>query len=158
MDGGLKEVNQVFFFSLSFLLVMRLHCAKGSPWYPLSQTQIGIWFRTLHVAWMPHSPGQGSRHFWLLHASSVGQSLLKTHSGWQFGGLPIILGWQEQLQRSPCLLGGLEYGPQGLGLQGSSSTTGSIARTCIVLKSTSNIDIVYLRRGFCLHAVKGSPM
>ena len=69
-----------------------------------------------------------------------------------------MLSWQEQSQRSPCLLGGLEYGPQGLGLQGSSSTTGSIAKTCIVLKSTSNIDIVYLRRGFCLHAVKGSPM
>ena len=59
--------------------------------------------------------------------------MLKTHSGRQFGGLPIILGWQEQSQRSPCLLGGLEYGPQGLGLQGSSSTIGSTAKTCIML-------------------------
>ena len=46
-----------------------------------------------------------------------------------------MLGWQEQSQRSPCLLGGLEYGPQGLGLQGSCSTTGSTARTCIMLIS-----------------------
>ena len=115
------------------LLVIRLHCVNGSPRNPLSQMQIGMWFRTLQVAWMPHSPGQGSRHFWFLQASAVGQSLLKTHSGWQFGGLPIISGWQEQSQRSPCLLGGLEYGPHGLGLQGSCSTTGSTARTCIML-------------------------
>ena len=57
----------------------------------------------------------------------MGQSELRMHSGRQFGGEPIMPGKQEQSQRSPTFLGGLEYGPQGLGLQGSSATTGSIA-------------------------------
>ena len=35
--------------------------------------------------------------------------------------------WHEQSHRSPLLRGGLEYGPHGFGLQGSSSTTGSMA-------------------------------
>ena len=35
--------------------------------------------------------------------------------------------WHEQSHRLPLLRGGLEYGPQGFGLQGSSSTTGSMA-------------------------------
>ena len=122
------------------LLVTRLHCVNGSPWYPLSQTHMGMWLRTRHVAWMPQRPGHGSTHLWFLQANSVGQSLLNIHSGWQFGGLPIMFGWQEQSQRSPCLLGGLEYGPQGLGLQGSSSTIGSTAKTCIMLTWKKNKD------------------
>jgi hypothetical protein len=52
-----------------------------------------------------------------------------------------MFGWQEQSQRSPCLLGGFEYGPQGLGLQGSSSTTGSTAKTCIMLKHILKIHV-----------------
>ena len=54
--------------------------------------QIGIWFLTMHMALMPHNPGQGSWHFLLLHAMSVGQLALITHSGLQFGGEPIIPG------------------------------------------------------------------
>ena len=109
---------------------MRLQRVKGSPWYSLLQTQIGMWFRTWHEALMPHRPGQGSTHFWFLQASSEGQSLLKIHSGLQFGGEPIIPDWQVQSHRSPFLLGGLAYGPQGSGLQGSSSTTGAMAEIC----------------------------
>ena len=70
-----------------------------------------------------------------------------------------MFGWQEQSQRSPCLLGGLEYGPQGLGLQGSSSTIGATARTCIMLiieRQTNTMS--HLRNGFNLQEVKGSPM
>ena len=92
-----------------------------------------MWFRTRHEALMPQSPGHGSTHFWFLQASSVGQSSLKIHSGRQFGGEPVIPDWHEQSHRSPFLLGGLAYGPQGLGLHGSSSTTGAIAETCNVL-------------------------
>ena len=48
----------------------------------------------------------------------------------QFGGDPNILGKHEQSQRVPRFRGVLEYGPQGLGSHGSSTTTGSIAETC----------------------------
>ena len=62
-----------------------------------------------------------------------------------------MLGWQEQSQRSPCLLGGLEYGPQGLGLQGSSSTTGSTAKTCIMLKLIQKIHVfTYAEVSVCM--------
>ena len=86
-----------------------------------------MWFLTSQWAFLPHKPGQGSIHFWFLHALSVGQSELRMHSGRQFGGEPIIPGKQEQSQRSPTFLGGLEYGPQGFGSQGSSAITGSMA-------------------------------
>ncbi len=77
---------------------------------------------------MPHRPGQGSWHFWLVQALSGAQSEFMTHSGRQLGGLPIIPGRQEQSQRSPTTRGGLLLGPQGSGLQGSSATTGSMAK------------------------------
>ena len=76
---------------------------------------------------MPHNPGQGSWHFLLLHAMSVGQSALITHSGLQFGGEPIIPGRHVHWHLSPMFLGGLVFGPQGFGLQGSSSMMGSMA-------------------------------
>ena len=63
-----------------------------------------------------------------MHALSDEQSELTTHSGLQFGGVPIISGRQEQWHLSPICLGGLLFGPQGLGWQGSSSTTGAIAK------------------------------
>jgi hypothetical protein len=50
------------------------------------------------------------------------------HSGLQLGGEPVIPGRQVQSQRSPFRLGGFVYGPQGFGLHGSSSITGSIAK------------------------------
>jgi len=49
--------------------------------------------------------------------------------GLQFGGDPIIWGWQVHWQVSPLDLGGLLFGPQGLGLHGSSTTTGAKAKT-----------------------------
>ena len=69
-----------------------------------------------------------------------------------------MLGWQEQSQRSPCLLGGLEYGPQGLGLQGSSSTIGSTAKTCIMLTWKKNKDYyMSLTQGLQFAGGEGVP-
>ena len=49
-------------------------------------------------------------------------------------------GRQEQSQRSPFRRGGLALDPQGLGLQGSSSTTGSITENSLtILYSTMQI-------------------
>ena len=62
--------------------------------YPGMQMQIGTWFLTSHFALTPHNPGQGSWHFLLMHALSIGQSAFTTHSGLQFGGEPIIPGRQ----------------------------------------------------------------
>ena len=62
-----------------------------------------------------------------MHALSIGQSAFIVHSGLQFGGEPIIPGRQVHWHLSPIFLGGLVLGPQGLGSQGSSSITGSIA-------------------------------
>ena len=106
--------------------------------------------------------------------------MLNIHSGLQFGGEPIIPDWQVQSHRSPFLLGGLAYGPQGSGLQGSSSTTGAMAEicknarnknVCVLLFDICCKDILHanayqiqdaihyedLRSGLLLHAVKGSP-
>ena len=69
-----------------------------------------------------------------------------------------MFGWQEQSQRSPCLLGGLEYGPHGLGLQGSSSTIGSTAKTCIMLIWKKNkYYYMSLTQGFQFAGGEGVP-
>ena len=60
------------------------------------------------------------------------QSAFKTHSGLQFGGLPIILGRHEHEQVSPITFGMFEFGPQGLGSQGSSAMIGSVAKKCLL--------------------------
>lgn len=53
-----------------FLLGSAKHCKKGSPVYPGEQLQIGLWFNTWQRAFVPHVPGQGSLHFWLIQALS----------------------------------------------------------------------------------------
>ena len=40
-----------------------------------------MWFLTVHSAFIPHVPGQGSIHLFLWHALSEGQSEFTTHSG-----------------------------------------------------------------------------
>ena len=75
-----------------------------------------------------------------MHALSDEQSELTTHSGLQFGGVPIISGRQEQWHLSPICLGGLLLGPQGLGSQGSSSTTGAIAKHAKII---SDIQVTF---------------
>lgn len=61
---------------------------KGSPLNSLGQLHIGLWLTTWQCASRPQVPGQGFIHFWFTHASFNGHSLLVTHSGLQFGGVP----------------------------------------------------------------------
>lgn len=53
------------------------------PEKPGKQLHIGIWLITLHSAFWPHVPGQGSTHLFRIQALSLGQSEFKTHSGLQ---------------------------------------------------------------------------
>ena len=93
--------------------------------YPTGHWQMGLWLTTWHLALEPHTPGQGSTHFWLMQAVVKLHSELMIHSGLQFGGLPEKLGWQEQTQAPFISLFWL-LGPQGSGSQGFSGTTGSV--------------------------------
>lgn len=72
---------------------------------------------TVHRAWRPQVPGQGSWHFWFKHANVKGQSELITHSGLQDGGAPIKLGTHEHIAW-PFISWHREFGPHGDGLQG----------------------------------------
>ena len=119
-----KRINDISLYCNDrYLLVILIHWENGSPLKPLLQTQIGIWFLTLQYALTPHRPGQGSWHFLLMQALSDGHSTLITHSGLQFGGEPIICGWQEHWHLYPLVNGGLLLGPQGFGSHGSTSAT-----------------------------------
>ena len=91
---------------------------------------------------MPQRPGQGSWHFLLMQALSVGQSAFTTHSGRQLGGDPIISGRQEHWHLSPIRRGGLLFGPQGFGSHGSSATTGSIAVEGVVRPNHANMLLI----------------
>lgn len=72
---------------------------------------------TLQIVLRPQLPGQGSRHFWLVHASFLGQSELITHSGLQVGGAPTNPLMQLH---TACMLFCLHwlFGPHGDGLHG----------------------------------------
>ena len=56
-------------------------------------------------------------------------------------------------------LGGLELGPQGSGSHGS-DIVGSMAKKYFIISNMQNAIMLffYLRFGFNLHAVKGSPI
>lgn len=66
-----------------------VHSVNASPVKLVAQVHIGIWFCTLHSALNPQEPGQGSLHFSVIHATFEGQSVFTTHSGRQFGGVPM---------------------------------------------------------------------
>jgi hypothetical protein len=68
---------------LPYLRGTDLHCTNGLPDVPCGQLHIGMWFTTSHVAPWPHVPGQGSAHLFRIHALSLEQSVLSTHSGRQ---------------------------------------------------------------------------
>lgn len=59
----------------------------------------------------------GFLHFWFMQASELEHSLLLTHSGRQFGGVPMNSGKQEQEGISPFTTH-WELGPHGEGMQG----------------------------------------
>lgn len=100
---------------------------KGSPVKPDWQLQIGLWFITSQRALVPQVPGHGSLHFWLTQALFCAHSELTTHSGLQFGGLPMYVGWHEHTAWPLTSLHWL-FGPQGDGLHGffGSTTTAVI--------------------------------
>ena len=79
-------------------------------------------------------------HFLEMQARLGLQSAFKTHSGLQLGGLPIMLGRHEHWQLSPRTLGILEFGPQGLGSQGSSAIIGSVAKSICDIKFLLKIN------------------
>lgn len=60
-----------------------LQKVKASPFIPGGHEHAGIWFITLHKAFWPHVPGQGSTHLFRIHAFVGEHSVLKTHSGRQ---------------------------------------------------------------------------
>lgn len=81
----------------------------------------------MHLAPIPHEPGHGSLHFWLMQAILLEQSEFITHSGLQFGGFPIKVGKQAQDGLPPISLHS-ELGPHGVGTQGFCSVmTGETA-------------------------------
>jgi hypothetical protein len=97
---------------------LREHLVKGSPLYPSWHVHTGIWLNVWHWAAAPQDPGHGSRHFSLMHAWLLGQSELITHSGLQFGGIPMNVGRHEQAG-DPSLFWHRELKPHGDGTQGS---------------------------------------
>lgn len=69
------------------------------------------------MAKLPHVPGHGLTHFWLLQLLSEAHSELTTHSGLQFGGFPKNVSKHEQEARFPLTLQ-IELGPHGFGVHG----------------------------------------
>jgi hypothetical protein len=72
---------------------------------------MGLWPTTRHWVLAPQTPGQGSLHFWLMHAKLDGQSLLRTHSGRQLGTTPIIPSWHPHWAWL-LITWHLEFGPK----------------------------------------------
>jgi len=73
---------------LEIFLRIGLQVENGFPVSPVGQLQIGLWLYTRQIAPTPHTPRQGSWHFWFEHASFKLQSELIVHSGLQDGGTP----------------------------------------------------------------------
>lgn len=99
------------------------HLRNGSPVYPELQLQTGLWFMTLHCAFSPQLPGQGSTHFLFIHDFDKSHSELTIHSGRQPGGEPIIPCWHEQMA-TLLFSRQMLLGPHGEGLQGFSGCFG----------------------------------
>lgn len=95
---------------------------KAFPTNSGKHEQIGMWFVTIHCAFNPQVPTQGSKHLLRMQALSRGQSLFSTHSGLQPRyGSPWYSGKQEHTPLSHIV-----FGPQGEGLQGSTVSTGAV--------------------------------
>lgn len=96
---------------------------------------------TTHLAWMPHVPGQGSLHFWLIQASFGRQSELRVHSGRHRGGDPRNSGAHVH---TACSFNSrhMLFGPQGFGLHGL--VTGETIRERYIVACISSFDINYL--------------
>lgn len=122
----LKKSFQIIIYRSSIIvdiliLLIIWHLVNGSPVYCGGQLHIGLWLTTWQMAPMPHVPGQGSTHFWLMQAWFRGHSELTTHSGLHVGGLPINPGTHEHTA-CPFISRHWLLGPQGDGLHGWIST------------------------------------
>ena len=58
-----------------------VHCLNGSPVKPSMHEQIGRWFVTVHIAFLPQCPGHGSLHSRFIHEKPALQSVSNTHEG-----------------------------------------------------------------------------
>lgn len=96
---------------------------NGSPVYCRLHEHEGVWLITVHCVLKPQDPGQGSTHFWFMHARLAEHSELIVHSGRQFGGDPMYVCKQEQAGLSPITLHS-EWWPHGDGRHGLIGTFG----------------------------------
>lgn len=110
---------------------------------------INLRFKINLLASKPHEPGHGSRHFCWMQASWLGQSELRTHSGRQFGGVPIKFSKHEHAGL-PEINWHLEFGPQGDGTHDGGRSVGSISWT-IAKKKTHEKDLFIIVSNSFLH-------
>ena len=115
-----KVISHKFQYNKWTLPWYGLHSTNALPVVPAGHVQIAAWFETVHSAPIPQVPIQGSTHFCLTQALSLGQSEFKTHSGrhpWY--GSPWYSGMQVQIPSKQ-----FAFGPQGFGSHGSSANGG----------------------------------
>lgn len=117
--------------------------------------QFGVWLTTRHSAFCPQIPTHGSLHFWFRQAKLAGHSLLLTHSGLQYGGVPTNSGKQEH-EGEPFETLHWELGPHGDGSQGLVGSTGGSSKIINVNKPcTYNVGFLVLHN---THLTNGSPV
>lgn len=148
-----------------FLRCCKIHWVNGSPVYPEEHVHIGVWDTVLHIAFSPQEPGQGSLHFWLMHAKLLGHSLLLIHSGLQLGGEPVNSGKQEH-DGELLITWHCAFGPQGDGSQGF--CCGGTSNAKIKFNSNAFQDIDWhltvnnqffkIFSRFSIHLTNGSPV
>lgn len=90
---------------------------NGFPEKPLLQVQIGLWLKTLQLAFNPQTLLHGSMQLLFLQAFSNGHSELIVHSGRQPGGVPVYCDLQVHTACSFLTRHSL-FGPHTLRLQG----------------------------------------
>ena len=110
------------------------HLVNGSPLCPWIHVQAGKWLNTVQIAFWPQLPGQGSRHFILIHAKLGGQSWFIAHSGRQLGGVPWKFVKQEH-EGKPLLSLQTAFSPHGLGTHGSFGTSDIIWIAVVIKKN-----------------------
>lgn len=90
--------NKLLLLRVLPLTVIGWQIWKGSPVRYSGHEHIGIWFETKHIADMPHVPGHGSWHLFLIQALFIAQSELTRHSGLQDSyGFPWYSGKHSQI-------------------------------------------------------------
>lgn len=149
----LSKKTQILILQIKFLLWGGCRqAAIGSPVKPGRQEQVGAWLITLHSAFIPHVPGQGSLHLLFIQALLRSQSLLTTHSGLQpVYGSPK---YSDKHAQDPAPFRSLHiaFAPHGDGLQGSLGVSVGGARRKImkriqIVKSIQNEKNSVVQKG-----------